>query len=128
MEKKVIATNNAPAAIGPYSQAIKAGNYVFVSGQIPINPATGEFINTSAMEAAKQCILNIKAILEAAGTNLDNVVKTTVLLKNMDDFASVNEVYGQYFIEKMPARAAFQVAKLPKDSLVEIEAIAIVTE
>jgi 2-iminobutanoate/2-iminopropanoate deaminase len=126
MEKVIISTDKAPAAIGPYSQAIKLGNMLFTSGQIPLNPATGELIATNAGDAAKQCLENLKAILEEAGTNLSNVVKTTVFLKDMNDFVVVNEVYGTYFSEKMPARSAVQVGKLPKDALVEIEAIALI--
>jgi 2-iminobutanoate/2-iminopropanoate deaminase len=126
MEKVIINTDKAPAAIGPYSQAIKLGNMLFTSGQIPLNPVTGELIATSAGEAAKQCLENLKAILEEAGTSLSNVVKTTVFLKDMNDFVSVNEVYATYFSEKMTARSAVQVGKLPKDSLVEIEAIALI--
>jgi 2-iminobutanoate/2-iminopropanoate deaminase len=126
MHKEIISSNNAPSAIGPYSQAIKMGNLVFTSGQIPINPETGELIASDVKEAAKQSLNNIKAILEAAGTNIDNVIKTVVFLKDMDDFTAVNEVYGQYFTDNMPARSAVQVARLPKDALVEIEAIAFI--
>jgi 2-iminobutanoate/2-iminopropanoate deaminase len=126
MEKTIISTKNAPAAIGPYSQAIKVGNLLFTSGQIPLNPHTGEMVNDDVREAAKQCLENVKAILEEAGTGLENVVKTVVFLNDMNDFAAVNEVYGSYFVEKMPARSAVQVARLPKDSLVEIEAVALI--
>ncbi|MDO6355359.1 RidA family protein [Caloramator sp. CAR-1] len=125
MEKVVLSTTNAPAAIGPYSQGIKAGDFIFTSGQLPIDPKTGDLINNDIKAAAKQCLENIKAILESAGSSLDDVVKTTVFLKDLNDFASVNEVYAEYFKEKMPARSAFQVARLPKDALIEIEAIAI---
>lgn len=125
MEKVVLSTTSAPAAIGPYSQGIKAGNFVFTSGQLPIDPKTGELINNDIKAAAKQCLENIKAILESGGSSLDDVVKTTVFLKDLNDFASVNEVYAEYFKEKMPARSAFQVARLPKDAIIEIEAIAI---
>lgn len=124
MEKVVISTNNAPAAIGPYSQAIKYGNLVFTSGQIPINPQTGELISNDVKLAARQSLENVKAILEAAGTSMDKVIKTVIFLKDINDFAAVNEVYGEYFKEKMPARSTVQVGKLPKDALVEIEAIA----
>lgn len=126
MEKQIISTKNAPAAIGPYSQAIKVENFLFTSGQIPLNPETGEMVNGDVKEAAKQCLENLKAILEEAGTSLDNVVKTVVFLKDMNDFVAVNEVYGSYFTEKMPARSAVQVARLPKDAQVEIEAIALI--
>jgi 2-iminobutanoate/2-iminopropanoate deaminase len=126
MDKLVISTNNAPAAIGPYSQGIKAGNLVFTSGQIPLNPATGEMVSDDIKSAAKQSLENVKAILEAAGTGMENAVMVTVFLKDMNDFAAVNEVYAQYFTEKMPARSAIQVARLPKDCLIEIEAVALI--
>lgn len=128
MNKTVISTKNAPAAIGPYSQGIKAGNLVFTSGQIPLNPLTGELVSNDIKSAAKQSLENVKAILEAAGTCMENAVKVTVFLKDMNDFAAVNEVYSQYFTERMPARSAIQVAKLPKDCMVEIEAVAIIEE
>ncbi|MCX7884231.1 MAG: RidA family protein [Caloramator sp.] len=128
MEKVVISTKNAPAAIGPYSQAIKVGNLVFTSGQVPINPQNGELVANDIKAAAKQSLENVKAVLEAAGTGLENVVKTTVFLKDMNDFAAVNEVYATYFTDKMPARSAVQVAKLPKDAMVEIEAVAVIKE
>ncbi|CDF58102.1 RidA family protein [Thermobrachium celere] len=128
MEKVVISTNNAPAAIGPYSQAIKFGNLVFTSGQIPINPQTGELVTNDVKLAARQSLENVKAILEAAGTSMDNVIKTVIFLKDINDFAAVNEVYGEYFKDKMPARSTVQVGKLPKDALVEIEAIAYIPE
>ena len=120
-----IQTPNAPAAIGPYSQAIQAGGTIYVSGQLPINPATGEFAGADIRAQARQSLENIKAILAAAGTDMAHVVKTTVLLQDMADFAAMNEVYAEYFSEPYPARAAFQVAKLPKDALVEIEAVAV---
>lgn len=126
MEKEVISTKNAPAAIGPYSQAIRVGNFVFTSGQVPINPENGELVSNDIKSAAKQSLENVKAVLEAAGTGLENVVKTTVFLKDMNDFAAVNEVYATYFTDKMPARSAVQVAKLPKDAMVEIEAVAVI--
>ena len=117
MSKK-IQTPNAPAAIGPYSQAVQAGGTIYVSGQLPINPATGEFAGADIRAQARQSLENIKAILAAAGTDMAHVVKTTVLLQDMADFAAMNEVYAEYFSEPYPARAAFQVAKLPKDALV----------
>ena len=120
-----IQTQNAPAAIGPYSQAIQAGGTIYVSGQLPINPATGEFAGENIRAQARQSLENIKAILAAAGMGMPNVVKTTVLLQDMADFAAMNEVYAEYFTEPYPARAAFQVAKLPKGALVEIEAVAV---
>ena len=124
MSKK-IQTPNAPAAIGPYSQAVHEGGTIYVSGQLPINPATGEFAGADIRAQARQSLENIKAILAAAGTDMAHVVKTTVLLQDMADFAAMNEVYAEYFSEPYPARAAFQVAKLPKDALVEIEAVAV---
>lgn len=124
MSKK-IQTPNAPAAIGPYSQAVQEGGTIYVSGQLPINPATGEFAGADIRAQARQSLENIKAILAAAGTDMAHVVKTTVLLQDMADFAAMNEVYAEYFSEPYSARAAFQVAKLPKDALVEIEAVAV---
>lgn len=123
MQKEIISTPNAPAAIGPYSQGIKIGDMVFTSGQMPVNPATGELV-TEIKAATKQSLENVKAILEEAGTSLDKVVKVVVFIKDMNDFAKVNEVYGQYFTENPPARSCVEVARLPKDCLVEIEAIA----
>ena len=120
-----IQTEHAPAAIGPYSQAVQAGGSIYVSGQLPINPATGEFAGADIRAQARQSLENIEAILAAAGTDMAHVVKTTVLLQDMADFAAMNEVYAEYFSEPYPARAAFQVAKLPKDALVEIEAVAV---
>ena len=124
MNKEVIFTEKAPKAIGPYSQAQKVGDLLFTSGQIPLNPSTGELV-TEIKAATKQSLENIKAILEAAGTSLENVVKTVVYIKNMNDFGDVNEVYGEYFKENAPARSCVEVSRLPKDSLGEIEAIAI---
>ena len=125
MNHKKLQTQNAPAAIGPYSQAIQAGGTIYVSGQLPINPATGEFAGADIRAQARQSLENIKAILAAAGADMAHVVKTTVLLQDMADFSAMNEVYAEYFSEPYPARAAFQVAKLPKDALVEIEAVAV---
>ena len=122
--KQIISTQNAPAAIGPYSQAIRAGDLLFVSGQIPVDPATGEVVEPTIQVQAKRSLDNVKAVLEAAGASLDNVVKTTVFLKSMDDFVEMNRVYQSFFQADCPARSAVQVAKLPKDVLVEIEAIA----
>lgn len=124
MKREVIHTNNAPEAIGPYSQGIIVGDFVYTSGQIPINPATG-VMESDIKLATKQSMENIKAILEEAGTSLENVVKTSIFLKDLNDFAAVNEVYGTYFTENPPARSCVQVAKLPKDAVIEIEAIAI---
>ena len=126
MEKVIISTSNAPAAIGPYSQAVKVGNLVYTSGQLAINVATGELINDDIKKATAQSLDNVKAILAEAGTSLDKVVKTLVFLKDMNDFAEMNEVYAQYFNTNPPARSCVQAAKLPKDAIVEIEVIAIV--
>ena len=122
--KQVIHTDKAPAAIGPYSQAIQIGQLLFTSGQVPIDPETGAIVEGGIQEQARQSLNNIKAILNAAGTNMGAVVKTTVCLQDMNDFAARNEVYAQFFQEPYPARSAVQVARLPKDVLVEIEAIA----
>ena len=122
--KKVISTANAPQAIGPYSQAIEAGGFVFVSGQIPLIPATGELVEGSVEVQTARVLENLKAILEAAGSSLENVVKTTVYITNMDDFTKVNGIYGQYFQENPPTRVCVEVSKLPKGALVEIDVIA----
>lgn len=122
MEK--IETANAPAAVGPYSQGTKTDDLVFVSGQLPINPETGEFASDDIKELAHQSLKNVKNILEAGGSSMSNVVKTTVLLTDLADFAAVNEVYAQYFEAPFPARACFQVAALPLGAKIEIEAIA----
>jgi len=122
--KKVISTSKAPAAIGPYSQTIQVGNLVFASGQIPIDPATGNFVAGGVREQARQSLTNVKAILDEAGLTLDNVVKTTVFLADMNDFADVNAVYAEFFAEPYPARSAVAVKTLPKGALVEIEVIA----
>jgi len=123
--KKVISTNNAPAPIGPYSQAIAAGSFVFISGQIPMNPATGEIISSDIKAEAKQVMENIRAILTESGLAFTNVVKTTIFLTDMQSFANVNEVYGTYFTDQFPARETVQVAGLPKNVNVEISVIAI---
>lgn len=124
MTKKIIHTDNAPAAIGPYSQANEVGDTLFISGQLPIDVSTGKFAGDSIKEQTTQSLENAKAILKEAGYTLNDVVKTTVLLKDISDFAEMNEVYGTYFTENYPARAAYQVAKLPLDARVEIELIA----
>ena len=123
--KETISTENAPGAIGPYSQAVKAGNMVFCSGQIPIDPATGEFVSNDVAEQTRQVLINLSAVLKAAGTDLNNVVKTTVFLADMNDFTSMNEVYAEFFSENKPARATVQAARLPRDARVEIECIAV---
>lgn len=122
--KKIINTDKAPSALGPYSQAVKAGDFIYVSGQIPIDPSTGEFAGNDIKTQTKQSLENIKAILESAGVTLENVVKTNVFLSDMNNFTPMNEVYGTYFKTECPARAAVEVARLPKDAMVEIEAIA----
>ena len=124
--KEIIITENAPGAIGPYSQAVKTGNLVFCSGQIPIDTATGEFVSEDAAEQTEQVLKNLSAVLEAAGTSLNNVVKTTVFLADMNDFTAMNEVYAKFFSENKPARATVQAARLPRDARVEIECIALV--
>ena len=122
---QAIATKNAPAAIGPYSQGIKAGKTIYVAGQIPIDPATGEFAGQDIETQTRQSLTNIKNILKEAGADMSDVVKTTVLLKDIADFAAMNKVYAEFFTEPYPARAAFQVAAIPKGALVEIEAVAV---
>ncbi len=124
MTKEIIRSEHAPKAIGPYSQAVEAGGFVFVSGQIPIDPKTGNLLEGDIKEQAKQVLENAKAVLGAAGCILQNVVKTTIYLKDMGDFAAVNEVYGQYFASEPPARATVEVSRLPKDALLEIDFIA----
>lgn len=120
-----ISTEKAPAAIGPYSQAVAAGDFLFVSGQLPIDPATGAFAADDVAGQARQSLTNLSRILEAAGSSMEKVLKTTVFIQNMDDFSKMNEVYAQFFAgEVLPARSAVEVAKLPKGALVEIEAIA----
>lgn len=123
MNKKVVSTEKAPGAIGPYSQGICVGDKLFTSGQLPMDPVSGELF-TEIKKATKQCLENVKAILEAEGFTMQDIIKTTVFMKNMDDFASMNEVYATYFTVNPPARSAVQVAKLPKDAVVEIEVIA----
>ena len=119
---KEIKTTNAPAAIGPYSQAIITGNMLYTSGQIPVNPETGSI--AEGVEAqANQVFTNLKNLIAAAGSSIDSTVKTTVFIKNMDDFAKINEIYAQYFTEPFPARSCVEVARLPKDVLLEVEAL-----
>ncbi len=125
MKHEVLHTDKAPAAIGPYSQGIKAGNMYFFSGQIPVNPETGEIVEGGVQEQAKQSLKNVKAVLENAGLGLENVVKTTVFIQNMGDFGAINEIYADVFGENKPARSCVEVAKIPKDALLEIEVIAI---
>ena len=126
--KVKVQTDNAPAAIGPYSQAIKAGGFVFASGQIPMDPKTGEFVAGGIGEQTAQVLKNLTAVLEAAGSSLAHVVKTTVFLADMKEFVAMNEVYGKYFMSDPPARATVAAAGLPKGARVEIEAVALVSE
>lgn len=126
MTKEVLITNKAPKAIGPYSQAVKVGNFIFISGQIPIDPDTGEVIDGDIKEQTKRVLENIKGILESVSCSLNNVVKTTVFLKNLDDFSAMNEIYATYFPENPPARSTIEVSRLPKGVSIEIEAIAII--
>ena len=126
MKKEIINTEKAPAALGPYSQAIKTGNTIYVSGQIPLIPETMEIISDDVQEQTKQSLENVKAVLEAAGATLNDVVKASVFIKDMNDFAKINEIYATYFTENNPARACVEVARLPKDVKVEIEVIAVV--
>ncbi len=123
--KKIISTKQAPAAIGPYNQAILVDNTLYASGQLGIDPATGEFVTGGATEQTEQVFRNIKAILDEAGMKLSDIVKTTVFLSSMENFGAMNEVYAKAFGETFPARSAFEVARLPKDGLVEIEFVAI---
>lgn len=122
---QVIHTQQAPAAIGPYSQAIKAGNMLFVSGQLPIDPQTGNLVTGSITEQTERIMMNIQAILTAGGASLANIVKTTIFLADLNDFAEVNAAYGRYFPANPPARSTVQVARLPKEGRVEIECIAV---
>ena len=124
MNKQTVSTQNAPAAIGPYSQGVKVGNLIFTSGQLPINPQSGELV-ANIEGATKQSLDNVKAILESAGSSMDKIVKTVVFLRDMNDFVAMNAVYTTYFPSNPPARSAVQVARLPKDAILEIEAIAL---
>ena len=123
--KQIIQTNNAPQAIGPYSQAVMANGTLYVSGQIPVVPATGAIVSDTVEEQTRQVLENVKAVVDAAGLTLNDVVKTSVFIKNMDDFAVINGIYSEYFKENCPARACVEVARLPKDVLIEMEAIAV---
>src|SRR5207248_10113189 len=123
--KEIVQTSHAPQAIGPYSQAVRAGNLVFASGQIPIDPATKEFVAGGVAEQTEQVLQNLKAVFAAAGIGLDQIVKTTVFLADIDDFTAMNEVYGKYFDENPTARATVQAARLPRDAKADIEAIAV---
>jgi 2-iminobutanoate/2-iminopropanoate deaminase len=125
MIKETVATDKAPKAIGPYEQAIKAGDFIYTAGQIPIDPKTGNFVPGAIAEQTRQVLENLKAVLEAAGSSLDRVVKATVFLKNMADFASMNEVYAEYLAQAKPARSTVAVAELPRGALVEIDFVAL---
>lgn len=125
MNKETVATDKAPGAIGPYSQAVKAGGMVYCSGQIPIDPSTGNFVSDAVAEQTEQVLKNLSEVLGAAGSSLEDVVKTTVFLADMNDFAEMNEVYARYFSGNKPARATVQAARLPRDARVEIECIAV---
>jgi len=124
MGKVVVSTPKAPAAIGPYSQAVRLGNLVFTSGQIPADPASGEIVPGGVEAQARQALKNLGEVLSASGVSLDNVLKTTLFIKNMDDFALINKVYAEFFNSQPPARSCVEVARLPKDVLIEIEAVA----
>ncbi len=123
--KKIVKTNQAPAPVGPYNQAVVAGNFVFTAGQIAIDPVSGRLEENDVRKQTRRVIRNLQAVLEAAGSDLSRVVKTTVFLKDMNDFAAMNEVYAEFFTEDAPARSAVEVARLPKDVLVEIECVAL---
>jgi 2-iminobutanoate/2-iminopropanoate deaminase len=123
-EKRTVSTREAPAAIGPYAQAVEAGGFVFLSGQIPLDPVTGELVSGSIQEETRRVMENLKAVLAAAGLSFADVVKTTIYVTDIGDFAAVNEVYGSYFKEEPPARATVQVAALPKGARVEMDAVA----
>lgn len=122
---KAVNTDNAPAAIGPYSQAIDTGIFIFTSGQIPIDPSTGEVVNGGIKEQTAQVLENLKKVLEAAGSSMEKVVKTTVFIKDLKDFSAMNEIYARYFSQPYPARSCIEVNRLPKDVLIEIEAVAL---
>ena len=124
MKRQIVATDAAPKAIGPYSQAVCAGDYIFCAGQIPLDPATGNMVAGGIIEQTTRVLENINGLLRSQGLSFSNVVKTTVFLSDMDNFAAMNEVYGKYFIKDFPARSTVQVARLPKDALVEIEVVA----
>lgn len=126
MSFEIISTAKAPAAIGPYSQAVKCGNVIYTSGAIPIEPTSGEVVAGGAAEQAEQALKNLSEVLAAAGAGLENVVKTTVFIKNMNDFATINEVYKKYFTKNFPARSCVEVSRLPKEVLIEIECVAVV--
>ncbi len=125
MERHIVNTSRAPAAIGPYSQAVRAGGFLFVSGQIPIDPASGDLVQGGIQAETRQVLDNLRAILEAAGSSLEKVVKTTLFIADMNAFGTINDIYAEYFSAQPPARACVQVARLPKDVQIEIEAVAL---
>ena len=125
MERVIVQTDQAPAAVGPYSQAVKAGDLVFASGQIPLNPLTGEMVDGDIQDQTRQCLKNLRTVLEAAGSCLENIVKTTVFIVRMEDFPLINEAYGEFFPDVPPARACVEVSALPKGAQVEVEAVAV---
>ncbi len=126
MNLEIISTDKAPAAIGPYSQAVKYGNFIYTSGAIPVDPKSGEVVAGGAAEQTEQALKNLAEVLAGAGAGLENVIKTTVFIKNMNDFAIINEVYKKFFTGNFPARSCVEVARLPKDVLVEIECVAVI--
>ena len=128
MQKQVVIAENAPKAIGPYSAGVKIGNFVYTAGQLGLDPVAGGFVEGGIAAQTRQALKNLKAVLEAAGSSLENVVKTTVFLRDMNDFAAMNGVYAEFFTENFPARSAVQVARLPLDAAVEIEAVAVIGE
>jgi len=128
MKKEVIVAKDAPKAIGPYSAGMRAGDFLFTAGQLGIDPLTGDFVSDEVIGQTRQALKNLKAILEAGGSGLENVIKTTVFLRDMNDFAAMNAVYAEFFSADFPARSAVQVARLPKDAAVEIEAVAVIVE
>ena len=125
MKRAIVQTEQAPAAVGPYSQAVKAGDLVFASGQIPLNPLTGEMVEGDIQDQTRQCLKNLRAVLDAAGSCLENIVKTTVFIVRMEDFPLVNEAYGEFFPDAPPARACVEVSALPKGAQIEVEAVAV---
>ncbi len=125
MNIKTLATEKAPAAVGPYSQGIKAGDFVYTSGQLPIDPQTGQLVQDNIQEATRVALGNVKAVLEQGGASLETVVKVTVFVKDMNNFGAINEVYAEFFTDHKPARSLVEVARLPKDGVIEIEAVAI---
>lgn len=128
LHKEVVSTGRAPAAIGPYSQAVRVGGFVYTSGQIPIDPATGEVVAGDVKLQTERVIENLKNLLQDSGSSLESVIKTTVFIKDMNDFSTVNEVYSRYFSQNPPARSCVEVSRLPKDARVEIEAVAVLED